>query len=177
LNYAVTPERVEKALAVKAIAKLDEDTQASIRAALESLDRTHVWTNRASFDKEVGPALGSAGVGLTTPQRKALLDALSEPDPKADTVLGRNGAPEPDPSLRDTENVPLDQDIDEYFQREVKPHVPHAWIERDRTKVGYEIPFTRHFYKYVPPRPLEEIDADVQRVISEIEALFAEVKA
>lgn len=176
LNYAVTPERIDKALSARAIAKLDDEKQAAIRTALESLDRTHVWTNRASFEKEVGPALGSAGVTLTVSERKALLDALSAPDPEADIVMGSKG-PAPDPSLRDTENVPLDQDINEYFAREVKPHVPDAWIDPDRTKVGYEIPFTRHFYKYVPPRPLEEIDADIQRVIGEIEALFAEVKA
>lgn len=177
LNYAVTPERVDKALAVKAIAKLDDEKQAAIRSALETLDRAHVWTNRATFEKQAGPALGSAGVTLTVPERKALLDALSEPDPEADIVTGTKGRIEPDPSLRDTENVPLHEDVEEYFEREVKPHVPHAWIERDRTKVGYEIPFTRHFYRYVPPRPLEEIDADVQRVIGEIEALFSEVKA
>lgn len=176
LNYAVTPERIDKALKVRAIAKLGDEKQASIRSALESLDRTHVWTNRAAFEKEVGPALGSADITLTVPERKALLDALSAPDPEADIVMGSKG-PAPDPSLRDTENVPLGQDVHEYFEREVKPHVPDAWIDPDRTRVGYEIPFTRHFYKYVPPRPLEEIDADIQRVIGEIEALFAEVKA
>ena len=58
--------------------------------------------------------------------------------------------PQPDTSLRDTENVPLSEDIEEYFKREVLPHVPDAWIDHDKTKVGYEIPFNRHFYVFKP---------------------------
>ncbi len=77
--------------------------------------------------------------------------------------------------MRDTENVPLGQDIDEYVAREVLPYVPDAWVDHAKTKVGYEIPFTRHFYEYVPPRLLEEIDADVKRLIAEIQDLFAEL--
>ncbi|HNP16523.1 MAG TPA: SAM-dependent DNA methyltransferase, partial [Terrimesophilobacter sp.] len=65
-----------------------------------------------------------------------------------------------DTSLRDTENVPLHEDIHEYFEREVKPHAPDAWIDEEKTKVGYEIPFNRHFYVFTPPRPLAEIDAE-----------------
>jgi type I restriction enzyme M protein len=80
----------------------------------------------------------------------------------------KKGNPRPDASLRDTENVPLKEDIQAYFEREVLPHVPDAWIDHSKTKVGYEIPFTRHFYKYVPPRPLEEIDADLKRLSAEI---------
>lgn len=82
---------------------------------------------------------------------------------------------EPDSDLRDTENVPLKDDISEYFQREVLPHVNDAWIESDKTKVGFEIPFARHFYKFVPPRPLEAIDADLESVTKEILDLLAEV--
>jgi type I restriction enzyme M protein len=80
----------------------------------------------------------------------------------------KKGNPRPDASLRDTENVPLKEDIQVYFDREVLPHVPDAWIDHSKTKVGYEIPFTRHFYKYVPPRPLEEIDMDLKQVTAEI---------
>jgi type I restriction enzyme M protein len=72
----------------------------------------------------------------------------------------KGGSPEPDADLRDTENVPLKEDIQAYFEREVLPHAPDAWIDDDKTRKGYEIPFTRHFYRFVPPRPLEEIDAD-----------------
>lgn len=87
----------------------------------------------------------------------------------------RKGNPKPDASLRDTENVPLKEDIQAYFEREVRQHVPDAWIDHSKTKVGYEIPFTRHFYKYVPPRPLEEIDADLQRISAEISEMLGEL--
>jgi type I restriction enzyme M protein len=80
---------------------------------------------------------------------------------------GKNkGEPQPDSSLRDTENVPLNEDVEAYFKREVLPHVPDAWIDHDKTKVGYEIPFNRHFYVFKPPRSLEEIDAELKGVTS-----------
>jgi type I restriction enzyme M protein len=74
------------------------------------------------------------------------------------------GQPVPDSALRDTENVPLSEDVDAYFEREVKPHAPDAWIDHEKTKVGYEIPFNRHFYVFTPPRSLAEIDADLKQV-------------
>ena len=77
-----------------------------------------------------------------------------------------------DTKLRDTENVPLREDVEAYFQREVLPHAPDAWIEHDKTKVGYEIPFNRHFYVFTPPRPLEEIDADLKRTTDRIKAMI-----
>jgi len=87
----------------------------------------------------------------------------------------QKGRPQPDPALRDTENVPLKEDIRAYFEREVLPHVPDAWIDHDKTKVGYEIPFNRQFYQYVPPRPLEAIDADLKVLSAEIMELLQEV--
>ncbi len=82
---------------------------------------------------------------------------------------GKNkGDPQPDASLRDTENVPLNEDVEKYFKREVLPHVPDAWIDHDKTKVGYEIPFNRHFYVFKPPRSLEEIDAELKGVTAKI---------
>ena len=78
------------------------------------------------------------------------------------------GKPVPDSSLRDTENVPLSDDIAAYFKREVLPHAPDAWIDTDKTKVGYEIPFNRHFYVFKPPRPLAEIDAELKGVTDRI---------
>jgi type I restriction enzyme M protein len=102
-------------------------------------------------------------------------------DEQGNVILGtkgkQKGQPQPDSSLRDTENVPLKGDIQAYFEREVLPHVPDAWIAHDKTKVGYEIPFNRHFYKYVPPRPLEEIDADLKQLSAEIMGLLQEVTA
>ncbi|MBP7628400.1 MAG: SAM-dependent DNA methyltransferase [Zoogloea sp.] len=96
-------------------------------------------------------------------------------------VLGQKGKqkgkPQPDSSLRDTENVPYKDDVAEYFQREVLPHAPDAWIDPDKTKVGYEIPFNRHFYVFKPPRPLAEIDADLKastdRILEMIKGLSA----
>lgn len=102
-------------------------------------------------------------------------------DEQGNVVLGtkgkQKGQPQPDSSLRDTENVPLKDDIQAYFEREVLPHVPDAWIDHDKTKVGYEIPFNRHFYKYVPPRSLEEIDANLKALSAEIMGLLQEVTA
>jgi type I restriction enzyme M protein len=85
------------------------------------------------------------------------------------------GEPEPDAELRDYENVPLGEDVNEYVRREVLPHVPDAWVDESKTKVGYEIPFTRHFYVYKPPRPLAEIDAELKALEAEIQGLLGEV--
>lgn len=87
------------------------------------------------------------------------------------------GRPVPDPALRDTENVPLGEGIDSYFEREVLPHAPDAWIDRDKTKVGYEIPFNRHFYVFNPPRPLSEIDAELKVVTDRIVAVVGGLTA
>jgi type I restriction enzyme M protein len=80
----------------------------------------------------------------------------------------QKGKPQPDTSLRDTENVSLNEDVAAYFEREVKPHAPDAWINEDKTKVGYEIPFNRHFYVFEPPRSLAEIDVDLKQVTGRI---------
>jgi type I restriction enzyme M protein len=87
------------------------------------------------------------------------------------------GKPQPDASLRDTENVPLSEDIETYFKREVLPHVPDAWIDHEKTKVGYEIPFNRHFYVFEPPRPLDEIDADLKACTDRILTMIAGLTA
>ncbi|MGP1666401.1 MAG: SAM-dependent DNA methyltransferase, partial [Rhodanobacter sp.] len=85
------------------------------------------------------------------------------------------GQPQPNSSLRDTENVPFGQDIGEYFNREVLPHAPDAWIDEDKSKVGYEIPFNRHFYVFKPPRPLEEIDAELKQASASIMKMLEEL--
>ena len=91
---------------------------------------------------------------------------------------GKNkGNPEADAELRDTENVPLKESIEDYFQREVLPHVPDAWIDHSKTKVGYEIPFNRHFYRYEPPRELEAIEAEIKGLEEDILRLLKEVTA
>jgi type I restriction enzyme M protein len=98
-------------------------------------------------------------------------------DDKGKPVLGQKGKnkgkPMPDSSLRDTENVPLSEDIKEYFEREVLPHAPDSWIDEEKTKVGYEIPFNRYFYVFEPPRSLEEIDADLRETTKRITEMLA----
>lgn len=89
----------------------------------------------------------------------------------------QKGKPQPDASLRDTENVPLNEAVEDYFQREVLPHVPDAWIDHDKTKVGYEIPFNRHFYVFEPPRPLAEIDAELKQCTDRILAMIKGLSA
>ena len=96
-------------------------------------------------------------------------------DEKGNVITDSKGKPKPDTSNRDTENIPLSDDINEYFEREVKPHVRDAWMDRKKDKVGYEIPFNRYFYEYVPPRDLEEIDNDLQKATKEILDLLNKV--
>jgi type I restriction enzyme M protein len=110
---------------------------------------------------------------------KVFRDAFTRKDPGAEPVVkgGRNDGYEPDADLRDFENVPLKDDIESYFKREVLPHVPDAWMDRSKDKVGYEINFNRHFYKYTPPRPLEKIDADLKQAEAEVVRLLGEVTA
>jgi type I restriction enzyme M protein len=97
-------------------------------------------------------------------------------DEKGQPILGEKGKargkPQPDSSLRDTENVPLAEDVETYFKREVLPHAPDAWIDHEKTKVGYEIPFNRRFYVFEPPRELAEIDADLKTVTDRIKAMI-----
>ena len=175
LAYQVTSERIDAAIESKPVQKLEPATRDRLRRALHALDPATVWKNRHEFDQALGKALGDADLRVGSPVRKALHGALCERDETAEICTDARGNPEPDPRLRDIENVPLGDDIEEYFAREVAPYVPDAWIDHSRTKIGYEIPFTRHFFEYVPPRPLEEIDADVKRLIAEIQTLFAKL--
>ena len=191
LSFAVTPDRLaalESTRAFEALstsrksgkekAKEEERGRAlqqDILAALAKLPAGKVWKARDAFTAELDAVLDDAGLRIPAPVRKANLAACSERDDTADVCLDPSGNPEPDPELRGTENVPLKEDIHEYFEREVKPHVPDAWIDEEKTKVGYEIPFTRHFYKYVPPRPLEEIEKDIRELEGDIAKALAEV--
>ena len=113
---------------------------------------------------------------LSNAQINGLVKHFAERDEEAPVVADKKGKASPDPDLRDTENVPLTEDIDDYVQREIEPHLSEFWVDRSKDKVGYEIPFTRHFYKYVPPRPLEEIDAELNQLFAEISQLLKEVE-
>lgn len=177
LRFTPTADNIEEVLAQKGIAKLKTGEQAAIRAALTGLIGWE-WKDRDEFVGEVKDALRKAGVAKpAAPVVKSIWSTIGEHDDTASIVTDRKGNPEPDTSLRDTENVPLTEDIDDYFTREVLPHVPDAWIDHNKTKVGYEIPFTRHFYRYTPPRPLEEIQKDLRVLVEEIQVMLAEVGA
>ena len=110
-------------------------------------------------------------------EQKLFRDVFTEKDAEAEPVRkdGRENRYEPDPELRDFETVPLKDDVDAYFEREVRPHVPDAWMDRAKDKIGYEINFNRHFYEYTPPRPLEEIDGDLKKAEERIVRLLREV--
>ena len=152
--------------------------QEAILGLLRSLaDQTDgkVVRDRETFVDMLRGAEQAAAVKLTQGERKAILSALGERDSEAGICRDRDGNPEPDPELRDTETVPLTEDIDEYIAREVLPHVPDAWVDKSKTKIGYEIPLNRHFYVYEPPRPLDEIEADLQALEREIAGLLSKV--
>ena len=175
LNWAFTAERLPLALAAKPLAALSDDVRASIERLAQS-SPIEQSTDADAFARALKKLLAGESVTLTAPQLKALLAGLSERDDTAPVIRDAKGNPVPDTELRDTENVPLSEAIDDYIAREIAPHLEHFWVDRSKDKVGYEIPFTRHFYKYVPPRSLDEIDADLNKLISEITVLLAEVE-
>lgn len=210
LTFQASPEHIGRLESEKGFVGLaqskrrgaaGEKEQAEGRALQEAIRKlvrqlpTATVRNRDKFERLLDGAAKKADVKLPAPARKAILSALSERDDKADICQDSDGNPEPDPELRDTESVPLPAGNDpadasgiaasvrEFFDREVKPHVPDAWIDtrkRDAKDgrvglVGYEINFNRYFYRYTPPRPLEEIDADIRSLESEIVRMLAEV--
>ncbi|RDI65907.1 type I restriction enzyme M protein [Nocardia pseudobrasiliensis] len=145
-------------------------------AALRGLTGSVWWTkNEAANAMKAAVKAADATWPSTAALQKGLWAAVSISDPDGEVQTAKDGSVLPDPDLRDYENIPLDEDIDEYFAREVTPHVPDAWIDRDKDKVGYEIPFTRHFYVYTPPRPLAEIDAELRELEEQIQKLLGEV--
>lgn len=152
--------------------------QITIRALLSKMAEItgkKLYDDRREFLSDLKKLDRTMDVRLSASELKAILDALGERDETAEICRDKNGHPEPDAELRDTEIVPLKESIEAYFRREVLPHVPDAWIDHSKTKVGYEIPFNKHFYRYDPPRPLEEIEADIKSLEKEIAALLKEV--
>ena len=168
--------------------------QDSIRTALTLMPET-LHKDRETFVAALNAVLKKAEIKLRAPIRKAILTALSERDETAAICRDRRGLPEPDPKLRDTERVPLPDggdpvdeagtpaSVQEFFDREVTPHAPDAWINTSRRDardgrvglVGYEINFNRYFYRFKPPRPLGEIEADIRRIEREMVAMLREV--
>jgi type I restriction enzyme M protein len=169
--------------------------QEAVRELLRSLSDT-LYKDREEFTEVLQGTARKAGLKLPAPILKAILSALSERDETAAVCRDKDGNPEPDPDLRDTESVPLVDGPDpadeqgvpasvrSFFEREVKPHVPDAWIDISRRDdkdglvgiIGYEINFNRYFYKYTPPRPLEEIEADIRAVEQDIMRMLEEMK-
>lgn len=157
-----------------------EKRQKVIRDFLRALGKAggdKLYKDRKTFLSEIKVLDRKYEVHLSAAELKAVLSALGERDETAEICRDRDGNPEPDADLRDTESVPLKESIEAYFKREVLPHVPDAWIDKSKTKVGYEIPLNRHFYRYEPPRPLDELESDIKTLESEILALLKEVTA
>jgi len=198
-NLATSQKRKDAAKQKEEIAA-GQKLQAEIKAVLDGLDKTILYRNRDIFLKTLNGALKKADLKIAAPVKKAILAALSERDPEADICTDSKGNPEPDSELRDTELVPLPSDIElplplgydnetdhdklldlvqdhceTYLQAEVLPHVPDAWIDHNKTKVGYEIPLTRQFYVYQPPRPLEAIAGEISQLEKEIISMLSEV--
>jgi type I restriction enzyme M protein len=192
LRWEVTDETIQVALSSKALEKQPEQVRDLLRELLTE-HRGTTFETQKEIIKALGPRITDAGVA--TPAQKAVWSGLAVRDADAPTITDRKGNPEPDADLRDQENVPLppvpvtfaedpterfatleyETAIDDYVRDEVLPYVPEAWVDYEKTKIGYEIPLTRHFYKYVPPRPLEEIDAEIRAVEDEIQELLATV--
>jgi type I restriction enzyme M protein len=158
------------------------EQQDAIKAMLTAMPQA-VFQDREKFVAALKAAASKRDLKPAAPVLKAILAALSERDETAVVCRDADGHPEPDADLRDTESVPLSEGVEAYFEREVRPHVPDAWVDAAVTdpkdhkvgKIGYEINFNRYFYKYTPPRPLGEIEADIKRVEQEIMELLREV--
>ena len=200
LNFQAIPERIKRledergfqALSKsrkRGYAATQEEAQGrrmqeSLIKMLSGLPET-VIKDRKAFEEILDDAAKRAGIKLAAPVRKAVLNALSERDETAAICLDKDGKPEADPELRDTERVPLAEDVSAFFEREVKPHLPDAWIDESKRDakdkwvgiVGYEINFNRYFYRYSPPRPLEDIEADIQGIEEDIVRMLREVTA
>ncbi|HEY6218697.1 MAG TPA: class I SAM-dependent DNA methyltransferase, partial [Gemmatimonadaceae bacterium] len=198
LNFQVNPERVarlEEESGFKALAQCKKKgapgvkeqeagkaLQTSIRSVLAGMPGTLI-KDRDEFETILDAATRKADVRIPASAKKAILAALSERDKSAAICRDKEGNPEPDPELRDSESVPLAESVDAFFAREVKPHVPDAWIDTTKRDlkdsevgvVGYEINFNRYFYRYSPPRPLEEIEADLRAVEADIVKMLAEI--
>ena len=188
LRYEVTAETLPAIETSPGWAKLTESERLALVRLVERLGGFSS-TDRTATARKLGP--------LPKAIEKAVWEAISVRDPDAPVITDKKGHPEPGPDLRDNENVPLpgptagfDPDpndrlasgpyrsaVDAYMVAEVLPYVPDAWVDHSKTKVGYEIPLTRQFYRYVPPRPLAEIDAEIKSLEAEIQRLLGEVTA
>ncbi|MFE2591361.1 N-6 DNA methylase [Streptomyces anthocyanicus] len=173
LRFEVTEETLAALEASKPIQKLPQ--AAALADAFKSLMSTSWGTKQEAWLALKDSVVQAGGTWPTgAPFNKALREVVGVRDPEGEVQLVK-GESEPDSELRDYENVPLGEDVEEYLAREVHPHVPDAWVDHSKTKIGYEIPFTRHFYVYELPRPLAEIDAELKALEAEIQGLLGKV--
>ncbi len=192
LRWEVTDETLAAVSSDRKLAKTDDESREQFVATLADYAGLS-GADREALAVKLAPVF--ARFGLTRAQENVVWGALAVRDPEAPISTDRKGSPLPDPDLRDHENVPLpygpvayEADVNarlqsveyraairDYMEKEVLPYVPDAWVDYDKTKIGYEIPLTRHFYVYKPPRPLEEIDAEIKGLEKEIQDLLAEV--
>lgn len=188
LNFQITEERIERLDEERAFQNLaksrkkgdakeeeiakGEEQQETIKQVLLNLHSDLVYTNRDAFIDLIKDAFKDTDVNLKAPLIKAIWTALSERDETAEPCMKSKNKVEADSELRDTEIIPLSENIEEYFEREVLPHVPDAWIDEDKTRIGYEVPFTRYFYQYTKLRPSSEIKAEIEELeVSIVEKL------
>lgn len=196
VNLATSKKRKDEA-AMQREEEQGRQQQDAIRAVLASLESNGSYSDRAAFEADFMAAAIDANLKVPAAVKKAIFTALGERDQDAEICRDNRGRPEPDSELRDTENIPLPpgtalplpmefgpdkpndrlvealrEYIDAYIDREVLPHVPDAWVDYDKTKVGYEVPITRHFYIYKPPRPLDQIERDIAKLEDEIAGLL-----
>lgn len=161
LNFQASRERIERLVQAADFQKLVNRTrkegasapsgeqQQQVLAALRTLSPQQLFKNRGIFERELQHAFRAAELKLSAPLRRAILSALSEHDDTADICKGEDGRMEADPRLRESENIPLREDPEAYFRRELKPHMPEGWIEPSRTRIGYEIRLDRYFSSHV----------------------------
>jgi len=184
-RFEVTPEGIEALRGTKPFQSLETPEQDVLLELLFDVLGGENDTSPAAVEKGLKKIAAMGNLKLAAPLKKAIVISLSVRDETAEPELDKDGKPLPDPALRDHELVPLKEDWEAYFAREVLPFVPDAWVDtsyRDAQdggvgRVGYEINFNRYFYRYVPPRPLAEIDAELKTLEAEIAALLQEVVA
>jgi type I restriction enzyme M protein len=195
-NLATSKKRKDEIAAAREIAE-GQKQQEAIRMMLASLEEQGRYMDRTELEADLTAGARLNGVKIPAPIKKAIFAALGERDPDAEICRDSAGRPEPDSELRDTENIPLPagtslplpmqfgpdkpndrlvvafrDTIDDYMTREVLPHVPDAWVDFDKTKIGYEIPINRHFYVYKAPRPLDEIETEITTLEGEVAGLL-----
>jgi type I restriction enzyme M protein len=181
-RWEVTEETVEAIRTAKSVVALSlgddaaRKTHDAVLGALADLMGVSEETEVAFTKRLLNACTAHGQIGLAPALKKAVLAAAAVADPDAPVATDKKGSPLPDPDLRDNENVPLTEDVEAYVQREILPHVPDAWVDHSRTRIGYEIPFTRFFFRYVAPRVLEEIDTDLEKVEAEIQQILMGLK-